>query len=128
MAGRMARPGVAIDLRLQCHGWMGDFEARGGRLVIESVTPSRLDSIAADHELTVVATGKDALASLFERDPERSLHDRPARNAAMLIVKGAQMGFSGIPFLPIRFSIFTTLGDTAMVLDPFAPGLRLNRH
>jgi 2-polyprenyl-6-methoxyphenol hydroxylase-like FAD-dependent oxidoreductase len=112
MAGRVAHPGMAIDLRLQCHRWMGDFEARGGQLIIEAVTPDRLDEIAAEHELTVVAAGKADLARLFERDDARSLHDRPQRHLAMLITGGAPMAFSGIPFLPVRFNIFTTCGES----------------
>jgi 2-polyprenyl-6-methoxyphenol hydroxylase-like FAD-dependent oxidoreductase len=111
MAGRTSA-GMAIDLRLQCHRWMGDFEARGGQLIVESVTPDRLDEIAAEHELTIVAAGKADLARLFERDDTRSLHDEPQRHLAMLITKGAAMGFSGIPFLPVRFTIFTSFGET----------------
>jgi hypothetical protein len=37
-AGRFAKPFMAVDLRLQCHRWMHEFEARGGHLAIESVT------------------------------------------------------------------------------------------
>src|SRR6185436_7612170 len=43
--GRSARPFQAVDLRLQCHRWMQLFEERGGRLVIESVSPERLEEI-----------------------------------------------------------------------------------
>jgi hypothetical protein len=111
VAGRFARPGLALDLRLQCHRWMRDFEARGGKLVIDPVNQQRLDEIAAEHELTVVATGRTDLTSIFERDNARSTYDRPQRNLAMVITKGGRMGFEGVPFLPVRFSAIGTCGE-----------------
>lgn len=54
---------LAIDLRLQSHRWMHELEARGGRIVIESVSVERLDALAAEHDLTIVAAGKGELAA-----------------------------------------------------------------
>jgi hypothetical protein len=62
LLGRSERPFQAVDMRLQCHRWMNDFEAEGGDLAIESVTVDRLDAIAAAHDLTLVAAGKAELA------------------------------------------------------------------
>ncbi len=87
LAGRMSRPGIALDLRMQCARWMSDFEARGGNLVFDAVSRTKLDAIADEHELTIVATGRSDLAEIFERDPERSIYDRPQRKLAMLITK-----------------------------------------
>src|SRR4051794_37653785 len=69
LTGRLRRPFLAIDLRLQSYQWMKEFVARGGQLIIESVGVERLDQIAAENQLTVVATGRSDLCRLFERDP-----------------------------------------------------------
>jgi hypothetical protein len=111
LAGRLDGCFMAIDLRLQSHRWMRDLEARGGRVVIEPVTVPRLDAIAAEHELTLVATGKADLCRLFERDPARSVHDRPQRNLTMIVARGARLGFDGVPFLPVKFNLFGTAGE-----------------
>ncbi len=55
----------AIDVRLQSHRWMADLEARGGHVVIQSVAVEGLDRIAAEHDLTVVATGRAELLPPF---------------------------------------------------------------
>lgn len=111
LAGRLEKPGLAIDVRLQSHRWMRDLEERGGKVVIESVTIPRLDEIAAAHDLTVVAAGKADLAGLFPRDAARSVYDKPQRNLAMLVTKGASFRFEGVPFLPVKFNLFGTAGE-----------------
>jgi 2-polyprenyl-6-methoxyphenol hydroxylase-like FAD-dependent oxidoreductase len=115
LAGRLERHFQAVDVRLQSHRWMLDLEARGGRVVIESVTLPRLDAIAAEHELTIVATGKAELCRVFERDAARSVYDRPQRNLAMVIGRGARMGFDGVPFLPVKFNLFGPAGEAFWV-------------
>jgi hypothetical protein len=106
---------MAIDVRLQSHRWMLDLEARGGKVVIESVTIPRLDEIAAAHDLTIVAAGKAELAQIFERDAARSVYDRPQRNLAMVITKGASHTFEGVPFVPVKFNLFGTAGEAFWV-------------
>jgi 2-polyprenyl-6-methoxyphenol hydroxylase-like FAD-dependent oxidoreductase len=98
LTGRQSSPAFAIDVRLQSHHWMNELEARGGRVVIESVTLARLDAIAAEHDLTIVAAGKADLASLFARDAARSVYSQPKRNVAMVIVKGPASVVYGMPF------------------------------
>src|SRR5207302_882267 len=77
LTGRLERPGLAIDVRLLSSRWTRDLEERGGRVVIEAITVERLDQIAAEHELTVVAAGRKELSALFERNAERSVYDAP---------------------------------------------------
>jgi hypothetical protein len=107
--------GQAIDVRLQSHRWMGDLEARGGRVVIESVSVERLDRIASENDLTVVAGGRAELSRLFERDAERSVYDAPQRRLAMILVRGPAFGFDGVPFLPAKFNLFGTVGEAFWV-------------
>ncbi|WP_224361540.1 styrene monooxygenase/indole monooxygenase family protein [Hyalangium versicolor] len=111
LAGRLRRPFLAIDLRMQSHAWMHELTERGGNVVIESVTVDRLEQIAAENDLTVVATGKSDLTQLFERDPVRSVYDKPQRHLAMVCVKGPVMGFDGIPMLPIKHNVIGPVGE-----------------
>jgi hypothetical protein len=84
LAGRLRRPCLSIDLRLQSHAWMLELASRGGRVEIEKVTVDRLEQIAAENDLTVVATGRSDMCRLFERDAERSVFDKPQRHLAMV--------------------------------------------
>jgi 2-polyprenyl-6-methoxyphenol hydroxylase-like FAD-dependent oxidoreductase len=111
MSGRLRRPCLSIDLRLQSHAWMHELVKRGGRLEIESITIERLDQIAAEHDLTLVAAGRAELSRLFERDAKRSIYDKPARHLAMVCVKGPPMGFDGIPLLPLKNNTVGGVGE-----------------
>ena len=105
----------ALDVRLQSSRWMQDLEARGGRVVIESVTTARLDAIAAEHDLAIVAGGRTELSRLFERDAKRSVYAVPQRKLAMVIAKGGAMSFRGVPFLVAKFNLFAEEGETFWV-------------
>lgn len=111
MTGRLTRPGAAIDLRLQSHRWMLDLLERGGSIEYGEVTIPRLDEIAQEHDLTLVATGKFGLASLFERDDSRCVYYGPQRNLAMVCITNVRLGFDGIPFLPFRFNALAPVGE-----------------
>jgi hypothetical protein len=87
LQGRFERYFTAIDVRAQSARWLDLFEERGGNLEISAVDIPRLEEIAAEHDLTLVATGRTELSSLFERDERRWVHQRPARFLAMLMLK-----------------------------------------
>jgi 2-polyprenyl-6-methoxyphenol hydroxylase-like FAD-dependent oxidoreductase len=114
LLGRGERPFRAIDMRLQCHRWMNDLEDRGGRVVVENVSLERLDAIAAQHDLTIVAAGKGELARLFPRDDARSVYDAPKRKLAMVVATG-RMSVDGCPFLPVKFEFLGTDGEMFFV-------------
>ena len=111
LLGRLREPFQAVDLRLQSHRWMNELERRGGRLQIEQVTVERLDEIAADHDLTIVATGRADLCRIFERDGSRSVYGGPQRNLAMVIVTGMPERIEGLPLLPVKFDFLGTDGE-----------------
>lgn len=115
VTGRLARPGMAIDVRLQSHRWMGDLVARGGKIEIEKVTPERLDAISAEHDLTIVAAGRADLCRLFERDPKRSVYDSSQRNLGMVMTRGGSMRFAGVPFAPVKFNLLAPAGEAFWV-------------
>jgi len=108
LLGRCARPFQAVDLRLQCHRWLGDFD---GRVVHESVTVERLDEIAGKHELTIVAAGRAELSRLFERNEARSTYRERQRNLAMVITVGGPERLPGLPLLPVKFDFLGTDGE-----------------
>ena len=111
LLGRSDRPFRAIDLRMQCHRWMNDFD---GTLVVDAVTPESLERIAATHDLTIVAAGKSDLCNLFARDATRSVYDAPQRNLTMVIATG-RMSVDGCPFLPVKFEFLGTDGEIFFV-------------
>lgn len=104
------KEGSGIDQRMRVSRWLEDFESRGGRLVIEAVTPQRLDEIARNSELTVVAAGKADLVNTMPRDDARSVYSKPQRKLAMTFTKsksgrhvrdwftGRTGGFSAVKF------------------------------
>jgi 2-polyprenyl-6-methoxyphenol hydroxylase-like FAD-dependent oxidoreductase len=82
------RPGLCVDQRLKSYRWMNEFEKRGGRLAVKPAAIADLESLAAENDLVVVATGKGPMSSLFPRDAERSRFDAPPRHLGMVVVKG----------------------------------------
>ena len=84
--------GVAVDTRLKADDRLVQFQERGGRLVVQQVDPERLDAIAGAHDLTLVATGRGGLSSLFPVDASRTVYDRPQRRLLMLTVAGLGHG------------------------------------
>ncbi|MEC3956051.1 styrene monooxygenase/indole monooxygenase family protein [Nocardia sp. CDC153] len=80
--------GVAVDTRLKADERLTSFQGRGGRFVVEQVTPERLDSLAAAADLTLVATGRGGLSELFEVDPARSPYAAPQRSLLTVTVTG----------------------------------------
>src|SRR5690606_33249511 len=56
--------------------------------VVDTVTPERLDPIAADNDLTLVATGRGGLSGLFEIDETRTVYDAPQRSLLTVTVTG----------------------------------------
>lgn len=111
VCGRLKKPGCAIDLRLQSHRWMIDLEKKGARVIIEDVTVARLDAIAKEYDITLVASGKGALQNIFERDDTRSTYSKPPRKLSMVGVTGNAMQFEGAPGTPVKFNLFPEYGE-----------------
>lgn len=80
--------GVAVDTRLKADERLTAFQERGGRFVVQSVTPETLDPIAAANDLTLVATGRGGLSGLFPIDAARTPYDAPQRSLLTLTVTG----------------------------------------
>ncbi len=100
-----------VDLRLQSHRWMNDLEAAGSRIVIETIDIGRLDAIAAQHDLVLVASGRGALAELFPRNAQRSIYTAAQRKLTMMIVTGADGACDGPPFEPVKIHLLAQHGE-----------------
>ena len=111
LSGRLKEHFFAIDLRLQSHRWMNDLEERGGTVVIENISLERLDEIAGDHDLTIVAAGRGDIRTIFKRVEDRCAYDKPQRKLAMVNVIGNKMGFDGIYGTPVKFNFFGRSGE-----------------
>ena len=116
LLGRLSRPFLAIDLRMQSARWMEELDGRGGRIEIENVTVERLDEIAARSDLTLVAAGRGEIMKLFPRDEARSVYSKPQRFLAMTNVTGIPMELPYAPwFRPVKFNFFAPYGEAFWV-------------
>jgi len=81
-----------VDVRLRADDRLGRFLDRGGRFEVRAVDPDALDAIAADHDLTLVATGKGGLSTLFPVDTERTVYSEPQRRLLLVTLQGLGHG------------------------------------
>jgi 2-polyprenyl-6-methoxyphenol hydroxylase-like FAD-dependent oxidoreductase len=86
--GDFARPNLVVDMRHYLPRLLETFEARGGRVEVEEVDPTRLARLARDHACLVVATGRSGLSELFPRIPELSPFREPQRRILAVLCTG----------------------------------------
>ncbi|MBO1417885.1 styrene monooxygenase/indole monooxygenase family protein [Streptomyces sp. FH025] len=86
--GRLDGHAQSVDQRLKMSTWLELFAGRGGRVEVRQVSAADLEHLSRSYDLTLVAAGKGALSSLFERDEERSPYTRPQRALAVSYVHG----------------------------------------
>lgn len=107
--------GIAMDQRTKYHRWMLEYQQRGGKLQIGAVEVADLESIAASHELTILAAGKGSITSLFQRDDKRSVHQKPPRLLAAALVTGDGLtgpnGWAGLPSNTLHFNFIAGAGE-----------------
>lgn len=116
LLGRLSKPFLSIDLRMQSARWMEELDARGGQIEIDNVTVERLDDIASRNDLTLVAAGRSEIMKLFPRDESRSVYSAPQRFLAMTNVTGVPMELPYSPwFRPVKFNFFAPYGEAFWV-------------
>jgi 2-polyprenyl-6-methoxyphenol hydroxylase-like FAD-dependent oxidoreductase len=112
LLGRLEEYCLAVDVRLQSATWMRELKERGGKVEIENVTIERLDEIAAENDLSIVAAGRGDIQQLFKRDENRSPYDRYQRFLTMVCVHGIPMTMDYAPhFRPVKFNFFAPYGE-----------------
>ncbi|WP_169949305.1 styrene monooxygenase/indole monooxygenase family protein [Microbispora sp. H11081] len=87
-AARLRTPALSVDQRVKMPAWLDEVERLGGKLVIHDAGPEDLETYAAQYDLVLVAAGKGAISSLFERDAARSPYSTPQRALALTYVNG----------------------------------------
>lgn len=78
----------AVDTRLRADDRLERLLAGGGKFAVRAVLPRDLDEIASGVDLTLVATGKGGLSSLFPADPNRTVYAEPQRHLLLATFKG----------------------------------------
>jgi len=107
-AARLDNYAQSVDQRLKIPGWMSEFENRGGKLIIKAATLDDLEASVRGHDLVIVASGKGAIAQLFERDASRSPFSTPQRALALTYVRGMQ---PREPYPAICFNLIPNVGE-----------------
>ncbi len=130
-ASRLDRPGQSVDQRVKFPAWLEHLESIGGRVVYHEATAADLERYAESSDLVVVAAGKGDIASLFERDAERSPFDQPMRALALTYVTGmtprpeyAAVCFNLCPGVGeyFVFPALTTTGECEIMVLEGVPG------
>ncbi|HVV68699.1 MAG TPA: styrene monooxygenase/indole monooxygenase family protein [Patescibacteria group bacterium] len=117
--GKTTKPYQSIDQRLKFSRWMDEFEKLSGKIHIQNTDTQELNRITKEHELTIVATGKGEISSIFPINHSRSPFDKPQRALACIYVQGAIPADS----LGVRAHIIPGIGEYFTM-----PGLTLNGH
>lgn len=128
--GDFSAPSSGIDYRLYLPRLMGDFEDRGGRLIVQPVQADDLDRLAAQHDLLVVASGRGTLGGLFGRRAEKSPYDKPQRRLCVALwhgiarsePKGVTLNISPGHGEVIEMPIYSVEGHVTALLFENIPG------
>jgi hypothetical protein len=86
--GLMERPFSGVDFRVYLPRLLEDYAARGGRVVVGPRSPEQVVAGAGQHDLTVVASGRDSVKAFFPRDDRRSVHSAPQRILCATLCEG----------------------------------------
>ena len=88
ISGHPDAPFLFIDMRVYLPRLMADLAARGGKIVVAPCDAEGVVRLGADHDLVIVATGRDGLTAMFPRLPERSPYDAPQRRLCAGLFRG----------------------------------------
>jgi 2-polyprenyl-6-methoxyphenol hydroxylase-like FAD-dependent oxidoreductase len=86
--GRFQEPVSNLDFRVYLSRLLEDYAARGGHVVAGRRSVEQIVDGTADHDLTVVAAGRDSVREFFPRDASRSPFDKPQRIITACILHG----------------------------------------
>ena len=129
-SARLYEPGQSVDQRVKYPAWMDLFEERGGRLVIANAGVSELEGYCEEHDLVIVAAGRDT-AGLFARVDELSPFDRPQKIVAIVAVTGlvAREPWDGVHITIVRgcgeniiLPTLTPSGPAHLLVFQYFPG------
>src|SRR5215471_4543446 len=107
-AARLDNYAQSVDQRLKISRWLTEFEKRGGSVHIKAAEVQDIEACTNHHDLVVVASGKGALAQLFERDTDRSPYAAPMRVLALTYVRGMR---PREPYPAVCFNLIPNVGE-----------------
>ena len=77
--GRVAEPASAVDFRIYLPQLLEAYAERGGAVAYGPMSPDDVVAHGAEHDLMVVASGREGIGAFFPRDERRSPHTAPQR-------------------------------------------------
>ncbi|MDM1764545.1 MULTISPECIES: styrene monooxygenase/indole monooxygenase family protein [unclassified Acinetobacter] len=107
-SARLQRYAQSVDQRVKMPEWMGEFERRGGKLVIQDVGLAELEQLAEQYELVLLAAGKGEIVNQFGRDDTRSPFQQPQRALALTYVKDMR---PMSPYSRVAFNLIPNVGE-----------------
>jgi 2-polyprenyl-6-methoxyphenol hydroxylase-like FAD-dependent oxidoreductase len=119
-SGAYDEPCMSVDMRIYCARLLEDFARRGGHVRVGTLQVEDVATLAGEHDLVVVATGRGALGTLFPRIAEHSPFTSPQR----LVVGGFFRGVA--PDSPLALAVTYVPGQGEILSFPvvsFEPGL-----
>lgn len=111
--GRFAERASAVDFRLYLASLLETYLERGGTVAYGALGPAHIVARSADHDLTVVASGRESIGAFFPRDEERSAHTAPRRMLCSAFYRGV-----GLPE-PVAGAIHLAPGIGEVFTFPF---------
>ena len=105
--GDLARPSIGVDYRIYLSTIRGEFERRGGVVVVGTVGADDLAGLSERHDPVAVASGRGSLTELFPRVAQLSPYDRPQR----ILCAGYYRGIASAPNHDLTFSIAPGHGE-----------------
>ncbi len=107
-SARLDNCAQSVDQRVKIPRWMDEFTKRGGELRIQSAGLEELEGCVRSHDLLIVASGKGAIAALFETDASRSPFAQPQRALALTYVRNMR---PREPFSAVCFNLIPNIGE-----------------
>lgn len=101
----------AVDQRLKFPIWMSYLRQGGASVVIEEIDVARMDQIASESDLTIVAAGKGEIAKLFEIDVDKCTYTSPQRHIGLASVAGVEEDARN----SITLSLIPGVGEFVMI-------------
>jgi 2-polyprenyl-6-methoxyphenol hydroxylase-like FAD-dependent oxidoreductase len=128
--GQLEQPASGVDFRVYLPRLLEDYADRGGRVVLGARTPEDVVAGVDDHDLTVVATGRDSVDAFFPRDEARSPYSAPQRRLCVMHVHGiAPLDPAGASFTVVpgvgeifTFPFLSALGSVTCLAFEAIPG------
>ena len=107
-SARLDGPALSVDQRVKHAAWLEAFSGRGGNVLIEEPSLSRIEELTRTRDLVIIASGKSEVSGLFPRDAERSPFTSPRRALALTYVRGME---AAPPYSAVSVNLIPGVGE-----------------